>query len=251
MSETLSVKTRRGLSGTVLKYIACITMLIDHIGASCIEAGILRPALDAGTLSADALASAPLYQLDSVLRFTGRLAFPIFCFLLVEGFVHTHDVKKYLGRMVLFGLVSEIPYDLAFFRSPFDPSQQNVYWTLALGVLAMAGLKHFETPEGIVSWQGYLCAGGCALAALLANTDYNAIGVIIICALYLTRRDRKRQCIIGAVLFAFELTAPLAFVLIWFYSGRRGKCGKALQKCFYGFYPVHIALLAVITNCLL
>ena len=76
MSETLSVKTRCGLSGTALKYIACITMLIDHIGASCIEAGILRPALDAGTLSADALASAPLYQLDRVLRFTGRLAFP-------------------------------------------------------------------------------------------------------------------------------------------------------------------------------
>ena len=219
MSETLSVKTRCGLSGTALKYIACITMLIDHIGASCIEAGILRPALDAGTLSADALASAPLYQLDRVLRFTGRLAFPIFCFLLVEGFVHTHDVKKYLGRMVLFGLVSEIPYDLAFFRSPFDPSQQNVYWTLALGVLA--------------------------------NTDYTALGVVIIGALYLTRRDRKRQCIVGAVLFAFELTAPLAFLLIWFYNGQRGKCGKALQKCFYGFYPVHIALLALITNCLL
>ena len=78
-----------------------------------------------------------------------------------------------------------------------------------------------------------------------------AIGVIIICALYFTRRDRKRQCIIGAVLFAFELTAPLAFLFIWFYNGQRGKCGKALQKCFYGFYPVHIALLALITNCLL
>ena len=96
-----------------------------------------------------------------------------------------------------------------------------------------------------------MCLRSCALAALLANTDYNAIGVIIICALYLTRRDRKRQCIIGAVLFAFELTAPLAFLLIWFYNGQRGKCGKALQKCFYGFYPVHIALLALITNCLL
>ena len=251
MSETLSVKTRRGLSGTALKYIACITMLIDHIGASCIEAGILRPALDAGTLSADALASAPLYQLDSVLRFTGRLAFPIFCFLLVEGFVHTHDVKKYLGRMVLFGLVSEIPADLAFFRSPFDPSQQNVYWTLALGVLAMAGLKHFETPEGIVSWQGYLCAGGCALAALLANTDYNAIGVIIICALYLTRANRKRQCLAGALLFMFELTAPLAFVLVWFYNGQRGACSPLQKKAFYWFYPVHLLVLAGITNLLL
>lgn len=248
MSDTLSAPARRGISGTALKYIACITMLIDHIGASCLEAGVLRPALDSGVLSAETLTSVPLYQLDSVLRFTGRLAFPIFCFLLVEGFTHTHDVKKYLGRMVLFALISEVPFDLAFFRTPFDPGSQNVYWTLALGVLAMAGLKHFETPEGTVGWKGLLCAGGCALAALAANTDYNAIGVLIICALYLTRGDRKRQCIVGAVLFAFEITAPLAFVFIWFYNGQRGRCSKALQKCFYWFYPVHIALLAFITN---
>ena len=68
---------------------------------------------------------------------------------------------------------------------------------------------------------------------------------------HLTRSDRKRQCIVGAVLFAFELTAPLAFVLIWFYNGQRGHCSKAMQKVFYWFYPVHIALLACVTNLLL
>ena len=251
MTETLPSSTRRGFSGTTLKYIACITMLIDHIGASCIEAGVLRPALDSGVLSADALASNPLYWLDCVLRFTGRLAFPIFCFLLVEGFVHTHDVKRYVRRLLLFGLASEVPFDLAFFRTPFDPSQQNVYWTLALGVLAMAGLRHFENADGAVTWKGLLCAGGCILLAFLAHTDYNGIGVIIICALYPTRADRKRQCIVGAVLFAYELTAPLAFVLIWFYNGQRGKCSRVEQKCFYWFYPVHITLLAGITNLLL
>ena len=115
----------------------------------------------------------------------------------------------------------------------------------------MAGIRHFEKPDGSCSWKGLLCAAGCALAALLLSTDYHAIGVIIICALYLTRNDRKRQCIVGAVMFAFELTAPLAFVFIWFYNGERGRCSKALQKCFYWFYPVHIAVLAVITNLLL
>ena len=245
-----ALSPRRTFSGTALKTIACITMLVDHIGASCIEAGILTPGLDAGTLSQDTLSAYPLYRLDMVLRFTGRLAFPLFCFLLVEGFVHTHNVKGYLGRLVLFGLLSEVPFDLAFFRTPFFPGAQNVYWTLALGVLAMAGLKHFEKENGLPGWQGILCAGGCAALALAANTDYNAIGVLIICALYLTRADRKRQCLAGAALFLFELTAPLAFVLVWFYNGQRGACSP-LQKGLLLVLPVHLALLACITNLLL
>ena len=246
-----ALSTRRSFSGTALKTIACITMLVDHIGASCIEAGILTPGLDIGTLSRDTLSAYPLYRLDMVLRFTGRLAFPIFCFLAVEGFLHTHDVKKYVRRLVLFGLLSEVPFDLAFFRTPFDFSAQNVYWTLALGVLAMAGLKHFEKPDGSASWKGLLCAAGCTLAALLACTDYNGIGVLIICALYLTRTNRKRQCLAGALLFLFELTAPLAFVLVWFYNGQRGRCTPAMQKVFYWFYPVHLSVLAVVTNLIL
>ena len=246
-----ALSPRRTFSGTALKTIACITMLVDHIGASCIEAGLLLPELERGEVSGGAWDQLSLFQLDRVLRFTGRLAFPLFCFLLVEGFVHTHNVKGYLGRLVLFGLLSEIPFDLAFFRTPFYPGAQNVYWTLALGVLAMAGLKRFEKENGLPGWQGLVWAGGCAALALAANTDYNAIGVIIICALYLTRADRKRQCLVGAVLFLFELTAPLAFVLVWFYNGQRGACSPLQKKAFYWFYPVHLALLACITNLLL
>ena len=246
-----ALSPRCSFSGTALKTIACITMLVDHIGASCIEAGLLLPELEKGEVSGGALDQLSLFQLDRVLRFTGRLAFPIFCFLLVEGFVHTHNVKGYLGRLVLFGLLSEVPFDLAFFRTPFDPSAQNVYWTLALGVLAMAGLKHFEKPDGSASWKGLLCAAGCTLAALLACTDYNGIGVLIICALYLTRTNRKRQCLAGALLFLFELTAPLAFVLVWFYNGQRGACSPLQKKAFYWFYPVHLSVLAAVTNLIL
>ena len=246
-----ALSPRCSLSGTALKTIACITMLVDHIGASCIEAGLLLPELERGEVSGGAWDQLSLFQLDRVLRFTGRLAFPIFCFLLVEGFVHTRDVKKYVRRLFLFALISEVPFDLAFFRTPFDPSAQNVYWTLALGVLAMAGLKRFEKENGLPGWQGLVWAGGCAALALAANTDYNAIGVIIICALYLTRADRKRQCLVGALLFLFELTAPLAFVLVWFYNGQRGACSPLQKKAFYWFYPVHLSVLAAVTNLIL
>ena len=91
----------------------------------------------------------------------------------------------------------------------------------------------------------------CAALALAANTDYHAIGVLIICTLYLTRADRKRQCLAGALLFLFELTAPLAFVLVWFYNGQRGACSPLQKKAFYWFYPVHLLVLAGITNLLL
>ena len=115
----------------------------------------------------------------------------------------------------------------------------------------MAALRHFQTAAGAATWQGLLCAGGCILLAYLAQTDYDGIGVIIICALYLTRTNRKWQCLVGAVLFAFEITAPLAFVFLWFYNGQRGACSKAQKWGFYLFYPVHLAVLACITNLLL
>ena len=105
--------------------------------------------------------------------------------------------------------------------------------------------------NGLPGWQGLVWAGGCAALALAANTDYSASGVLIICALYLTRADRKRQCLVGALLFLFELTAPLAFVLVWFYNGQRGACSPLQKKAFYWFYPVHLLVLAGITNLLL
>ena len=236
--ETLQTQTRPGLSGTALKLTACITMLIDHIGASCIEA----------TYEVADRTPPQILQLDLVLRLIGRLAFPIFCFLLVEGFLHTRDVKKYIGRLFLFGLLSEVPFDMAFFRTPFYRGAQNVYWTLALGVLAMALMQKFQDAEGNIAWKGRFAALGCAVVAQLAGTDYGAIGVALIVALYLTRKDRKKQCIIGAVMMLFELTAPLAFVLIWFYNGQRGRCPQWAKWAFYGFYPVHLSLLAVVTN---
>ena len=248
MSNSIQAPARQRLSGTALKRIACITMFIDHIGASCLEAGILLPAITTGAAGYGGIPVSTLLAVDQLLRYIGRLAFPLFCFLLVEGFLHTHDAKRYVQRLLLFGCISEVPFDLAFFRTPFTLQYQNVYWTLALGVLAMALMQKFQDAEGNIAWKGRLAALGCAVLAQLLQTDYGAIGVALIVALYLTRNNRKYQCIIGAVMMLFELTAPLAFVLIWFYNGQRGRCPQWVKWAFYGFYPVHLSILAVVTN---
>ena len=91
----------------------------------------------------------------------------------------------------------------------------------------------------------------CTGAAALLRCDYDVMGMALILALYLTREDRTAQCIAGAVFTLFEPVAPLAFGLVWFYSGERGSCSRAEQWAFYWFYPVHLFLLAVLTNLLL
>lgn len=89
-------------------------------------------------------AANPLYQTDMVLRGIGRVAFPIFCFLLVEGFLHTKNVWKYAGRLALFALVSEIPFDLAFQGEWLFMGYQNIFFTLLVGLLVMIA---FQTAE--------------------------------------------------------------------------------------------------------
>lgn len=247
--ETLPVQKQQGLSGTTLKLIACITMLIDHIGASCLEAGLLVPLIASGTFSTDP-AAASLLQMDRVLRYIGRLAFPIFCFLLVEGFLHTHDFKKYALRMLGFAFISEWPFDWAFFSGVYW-GHQNVYFTLLLGLLAMKALDTYQTAEGMPALKGILGAAACFLAAALLHCDYDVLGLALILALYMTRKDKRAQCIAGAVFSLFEPVAPLAFGLVWFYSGERGGSSKLEQWAFYWFYPAHIFVLGVLANLVL
>lgn len=224
------------LSGTALKRLACLSMLVDHLGASLLENGLFRcSAIDPR-----------LVGLDQLLR----LAFPIYCFLLVEGFLHTHDLKKYALRMLGFALISEWPFDWAFFSGVYW-GHQNVYFTLLLGLLAMKALDTYQTPEGMPALKGILGAAACFLAAALLHCDYDVLGLALILALYMTRKDKRAQCIAGAVFSLFEPVAPLAFGLVWFYSGERGGSSKLEQWAFYWFYPAHIFVLGVLANLVL
>ncbi len=246
----MKTKKSSGLTGSHLKWIAILTMLLDHIGAVLLENGLLQKIADAVLAgnSFDYLVADYhfWYNTDMVLRFIGRLAFPLFCFLLVEGFLHTKNVKKYALRLGLFAILSEIPFDLAVHNTIFNLNSQNVFFTLLIGLLVLWGLSCFEeTLPPKLALCRYICALTGMAAAHFFQTDYAAFGVLLIVLLYEFRSNKKWQCIAGAVLMAFKShTGPLAFLFIFFYNGKRGR--QLPRYFFYAFYPVHLLVLVVV-----
>lgn len=220
------------LSGTTLKWIAVISMLIDHTAEVLINHNT-------------ALTDPIWAQIYVLMRGIGRIAFPIYAFLLVEGFLHTRDVKKYLTRMLTFAVVSEIPFDLAVFHTPFYWGYQNVFFTLFLGLLALAGENMLHQSSGMFAgaglWKQALALILCISAAQLINCDYGAFGVFFIVLLYMTRYDKKTQTVLGAISLIWELPGILAFIPIRLYNGIRGRCGN--RYFFYAFYPAHLLAL--------
>ncbi len=240
----------KGVSSSTLKFIAVITMMTDHFGAGVLgrylaAAGLYS--LDMSDTSAISLwleQNAALYWAYNIMRMIGRIAFPIYCFLLVEGFEHTKNRVKYAQRLLLFAVISEIPFDLLFKGKILEFGYQNVFFTLFCGLAVMMGLswtaEHMDSKKITSSLVSLgIIAAGMAVAQLL-KTDYAAIGVVCITVLYLFRKKKVRQIAAGCVVFLWELTAPLAFVPIAFYNGKRG---LKLKYFFYLVYPVHLLLL--------
>lgn len=233
MNKMLMMK-KRTYHGEDLKLWAMWSMLIDHAGAVLIE-------------------NTSLYQITGfrmlavACRLIGRISFPLICFLLIEGFCHTEDRRKYLLRMGCFALISEIPFDLAFFGK-LDLQRQNVFFTLFTGILLLYALEKAETLEHSPLIRSFMMAAailaGCA-AATAGRFDYSYMGILLIAALYLFRKDRKKQCIAGAVLSLYELTAALAFILVGKYNGEKGD-GRLPRNWFYIFYPLHLLVLSAI-----
>lgn len=243
----MSRKEAMPFSGSVLKWIAIVIMFLDHAGASLLEVFALN-----------IYGNSPLagqidnlyfwYEVDQMLRIIGRTAFPIFCFLLVEGAVHTHNPGKYLFRLAVFAAVSEIPFDLALHNQMIFWANQNVFFTLLAGLLVIQVFQRYPA-EG---WKGMLALAVMAVAAEVCGTDYGAIGVVVIAVMYLLRERPLASCILSLILLTLlnrmELYSIPAFLAMALYNGTRGRQPKYF---FYAFYPVHLLLLWAVGNYLL
>ena len=231
-----------GISGSTLKLIAVFSMLIDHTGAT-----VLRTLCHLPSITAVPGRQAFFVSAYNLSRSIGRIAFPIFCFLLIEGFEHTHDVKKYALRLLSFCLVSEIPFDLLFNGKILESGYQNVFFTLFIGLMVMWGFQAVENQERFAKFKKVIFDAGILAAGILAaeflNTDYAGIGVACIVLLYVFRKKKSYQLLAGCIGFSWELTAPLAFIPIAFYNGKRG---LSLKYFFYIFYPAHLLILYII-----
>ena len=203
----------------------------------------------------------------------GRLAFPIFAFLIVEGYMHTRNLRHYVCRLVLFALISEIPFNLMLSGRFFYPVHQNVLWTFLLG-LGLIHLNESARKKGNVLLTLFTAAATLILGMLLgtlAMLDYYGAGVATVLIFYFFR-GRRWWCfpaqfaalyylnaeILGGLILeltifgvSFSLLqqslAVLALIPIWLYRGRHGFHPKWFRWFNYLFYPVHMLLLWLIS----
>ena len=219
----------RVLSGSALKLIALVTMLIDHIAVVLMKnSRIVLLRTGWGTLT--------LYTL---MRKIGRISFPIYCFLLVEGFLHTRDRKKYGKNLLLFALISEIPWNLEHTGTLHYPVQ-NVFFTLFLGYAGLCCIEELkERPrEQLISLIALMLVG------MNLNADYGIGGFAFILVMYLLREQKILQAVVGTCIESGGWAAGLAFIPINLYNGKRGFVrGKAMKYLFYAAYPLHILIL--------
>ena len=234
-----------GLSSNILRAIAVMLMLSDHIWATYMSLGDWMTNI-------------------------GRMAFPIFAFQIAEGFVHTSDFKKYALRLLGFAVVTEIPFNLFYSSRFFNPYHQNVLFTLLLGLLAIKVIdslkKEFSFKKLGVSvlWLLLICIG-----SVIGFVDYGFLGMLTVVMFYLLRdfpfafiAQLIGMILINIVFFEGQVVpvelfgkvyeiptqgfAVFSLIPIWLYKGKKGVSSKALQYGFYAFYPVHMLILYLI-----
>lgn len=244
------------VTGFMLKLIAIITMTADHIGAIIFED------------LAEKQQTSALWTVEMTLRGVGRLAFPLFCFFLTEGFHYTHNRKKYALRLTIFAVISEVPFDISLNGKLFYPEDNNVMWTLLLGLLSIWALdelfKKTDNSESltaaasksdinvfnVVNILKVIEVIAVALAAdlteeFLLNSDYGFYGVAAVMIMYIFRSHRLIGFSLAVIWLGLscggvELYALADLIPLYFYHGRQG---KKMKYFFYVYYPAHLLII--------
>lgn len=231
------------LTSAALHVLAMVFMLLDHLWATVVPGNEWMTCL-------------------------GRLAFPIFAFLLVEGFFHTRSRKRYALRLFVFALISEIPFNLMCSGRIFYPIHQNVLWTFLISIALMAWNERLQDAapwRRTLRWCVSFLAG--LIVGLLTMVDYYGFGIATVLVFYYFRGNtwyhRLGQLLalywihgrmMGGLVYKWELLgqlwvipqqsfALLSLVPIWLYRGKKGRTSKAFQYFCYAFYPVHMLIL--------
>lgn len=234
-----------------LKEIAMGTMFIDHAAVALIYGG--------GLDSVNPM----LGNIGLAMRLIGRMAFPLYAFLLVQGFLHTKDWKRYIGRTFIFAIISEIPFDLVLSGQVWDLKEQNTMVTMCIGLLCMRGIAAFESgfsDDSIKKTQcifnrfvKVLMIGMIILLSMLTaealHADYGAYGVLLISAFYILRYRMVEQmgvvCFLLLFMYDFSLYAPASWIAFFFINRYNGERGRKLGMLSYVFYPAHLAALSL------
>ena len=225
------------MSNFVLKIVACISMFIGHI-----------------PFAIPSLAIPCIY--------IGRLSFPIFAFLISQGYIHTKNFGKYLKRLLLLALISQIPAYLLFFNN-FSKLYLNIFFTLSFGLLSIRFID-----KGKNKVLSYIAVLLIAILAEFLKFDFGLIGILMIVLFYLTKSNKNimviSETILMCILFSKKLVnitlntqniryilfqllfMVISLIFIIFYNGKLGKNNKKIKTAFYLFYPIHLSLLCLI-----
>lgn len=225
------------MTASALKWIALITMITDHIGLMFFPEHIW-------------------------IRLIGRVSFPIFVFLMAEGFAKTSNRPRYFGRLFIFAVLSELPYDLAMNGKLVSWEDQNIFWELLLGFGALLFLEK-ALREKKYLW--LLGIPAIAAVTLLSGASYGLYGIVLIMGFYLLRGKRWGTAAVlvlstvlfyGLVNFSFPLWGGKCWILmidepqlfaigavlpLVFYSGKKGR--HSFKWLFYLAYPLHLLIL--------
>lgn len=208
-----------------LKLIALITMTIDHVGAY-------------------------IFPQYIIFRYIGRLSFPIFAFLIAEGYLHTKNVHRYLFNLGIFSVVSQVPYSYTKFGLLYSLDSINIFPTLFLGLLTI------YLVDMLLQKQSYVLVLLVSFASIYGaekiHLMYGYAGICTILAFYefLVSEDNKIK-LLSLIVFAVvntgtvQIASLLALIPIYFYNGKRG---TNIKYFFYIYYPLHLLIIGLIKN---